>query len=383
MQTLAAYRRLYRARLRMALEAIEDHERGWRGPDTGLGGERVARGQHQIEHIMPRRWQVHWALPEGRTAADRDAILDTIGNLTLLTRRLNSKVSNGPWSGQGGKYVALQSHDVFMLNRQLLEQAKDGWDGEHIRARTEQLINVITEIWPVPEGHQSRTERIERRPTRKVELADLMAAGVLEEGATLYARRRRVAERTATVLSDGALDVDGSRYSTPSGASRAVSGISENGWRFRLVDPRSKRSLSDLWREYVDQRDVDVEDDESPDRADAPCALLAGCRLELHHQFGGYPAAVLHIDALGPGPLADLGGVQARSPVRARAAGWPPGSCRRRAGQHPRSGPGHPAAAWACPAFRSISYSAPSSPKRTVPSAALPSRSSMSRVCIF
>src|SRR5712692_1055446 len=68
LQTLAAYRRLSRARLRMVLEAIEDHERGWRGSATGLGGERVARGQYQIEHIMPRRWQVHWALPEGRTA---------------------------------------------------------------------------------------------------------------------------------------------------------------------------------------------------------------------------------------------------------------------------------------------------------------------------
>ena len=120
----------------------------------------------------------------------------------------------------------------------------------------------------MPEGHQSRTERIERRPTRKVELADLMAAGLLEEGATLYARRRRVAERTATVLSDGALDVDGIRYSTPSGASRAVSGTSENGWPFWLVDPKSKRSLTDLWREYVDQRDVDVEDDDSPDDED-------------------------------------------------------------------------------------------------------------------
>ena len=39
--------------------------------------------------------------------------------------------------------------------------------------------------------------------------------------------------------------------------------------------------------------------------------------------------------------------------------------------------------AWACSAFRSISYSVPSRPKRIVPSASLPSRSSMNRVCIF
>jgi hypothetical protein len=265
LRTLAAYRRLSRARLRMVLEAIEDYERGWHGPATGLGGERVARGKYAIEHIMPRRWVIHWALPVGRTAADRDPLIDTLGNLTLLTGRLNSKVSNGPWSGPGGKRAALHGHDVLMVNRQLLDQAKDGWDDDYIRARTERLVDVITEVWPVPEGHKSRTERIERRPARKVELADVMAAGLLEEGATLYARRRRVAGRTATVLPDGALDVDGVRYSTPSGASRAVSGTSGNGWWFWLTDPQTKRSLHDLWREYVDQRDVDVENDDTPD----------------------------------------------------------------------------------------------------------------------
>jgi hypothetical protein len=202
LRTLAAYRRLSRARLRMVLEAIEDHERGWRGTATGLGGERVARGKYAIEHIMPRWWPAHWALAEGRTAADRDPLINTIGNLTLLTGRLNSKVSNGPWSGSDGKYDALHSHDVLMLNRRLLEQAKDGWDDERIGARTKQLVDLITKVWPVPEGHKSRTERIEPRPMRKVELADLMVAGLLEEGTTLYARGLRVAERTATVLSD-------------------------------------------------------------------------------------------------------------------------------------------------------------------------------------
>ena len=183
----------------------------------------------------------------------------------MLTGRLNSKVSNGPWAGANGKRIALHSHDVLMLNRRLLEQGKDGWDDEHIRARAERLVDVITEVWPVPEGHKSRTERIERRPKRRVELADVISAGLLEEGATLYASRRRVAGRTATVLSDGALDVDGVRCSTPSGASYAVSGTSENGWWFWLVDPKCKRSLHDIWREYVDERDVDVEDEDTPD----------------------------------------------------------------------------------------------------------------------
>jgi hypothetical protein len=261
LHTLPVYRRLSRARLRMVLEAVEDHERGWRGQTEGLGGERVVRGTYTIEHVMPRRWHTHWALPEGQTTAHRDPLIDTIGNLTLLTGKLNSKVSNGPWQGDHGKCAALQDHDVLMLNRRLLEQAKDDWDDQCIRDRTEWFIDGIIEVWPVPEGHKSQVEHIERRPARRVELADIMAAGLLYEGATLYARGRRVAGRTATVLFDGAVDVDGVRYSTPSGAARAVSGTNVNGWWFWLLEPKSTRSLTDLWREYVDQRDVDAEDD--------------------------------------------------------------------------------------------------------------------------
>lgn len=43
-RTQAAYRRLSRGRLRMVLEAIENHYRGWHGNLTALGGERVTRG---------------------------------------------------------------------------------------------------------------------------------------------------------------------------------------------------------------------------------------------------------------------------------------------------------------------------------------------------
>jgi hypothetical protein len=221
-----------------------------------------------IEHIMPRHWQAHWALLESQTAADRDPLIDTIGNLTLLTGKLNSKVSNGPWAGEGGKRAALHGHDVLMLNRQLLGQAEDHWDDQRIRDRTEHLIDAIIKIWPVPEGLTSHVDRIERRPARRVELADIMAAGLLDEGATLYARGLRAAGRTAIVLFDGELDVDGVRHSTPSGAARAVTGTSVNGWWFWLLDPKSKRSLSDLWQEYIDQRDVDAEDDTTDNEED-------------------------------------------------------------------------------------------------------------------
>jgi hypothetical protein len=265
LSSMAAYRRLSRARLRMVLEAVEDYERGWRGSNTGLGGERVARGQYVIEHVMPRKWQPHWPLPPGQTSAGRDAIVDTLGNLTLLTGRLNSKISNAAWSVPHGKRDALQEHDVLILNRRLLAKAGDQWGDALIRERTEKLIDAITDVWPVPSGYKAQVEPSERRPVRKLEVSDLIGAGLLEEGVTLYARGRRAAGRMATVLSDGALDVDGVPHETPSGAARAVTGRNTNGWWFWLADSNSKRTLHDLWREYAEERGVDADDDDVAD----------------------------------------------------------------------------------------------------------------------
>jgi hypothetical protein len=259
LRALPAYRRLSRARARMVLEAIEDHERGWHDAATGLGGERIARGIYSIEHILPRRWKDHWPLPEGGSDEDRDGLVDTFGNLTLLTSKLNSSVSNGPWTGPEGKREALNQHCVLMLNRRLLDACVGGWNDDQIRSRTERLIDSILQIWPAPAGHRVAMTRAEHRPARKVELADLISAGMIEEGATLYARGRRPGGVTATVLPDGALEVRGVRYATPSGAAKATTGGSVNGWTFWLLDLKTKRTLKDLVQEYVDQRGVDAD----------------------------------------------------------------------------------------------------------------------------
>lgn len=266
LDTLPAYRRLSRGRLRMVLEAVEDHLRGWVGPKAGLGGERVARGQYAIEHLMPRKWHKHWPLTASvRTDAERDRFIHTLGNLTLLTGRLNSQVSNGPWSGDEGKRKALKAHDVLMLNRAL---DVDTWTDESIRARTSSLVEAIIEIWPVPEGHRSGNGREVERPRRRIELIDLIGAGLLAPGTTLYAGRKSLHGRAAVVLSDGRLDVDGDLFDSPSGAARAISGSTENGWHFFRTDEARKKKLVLLWRQYVEQLAVNVDDDVTADEDD-------------------------------------------------------------------------------------------------------------------
>ena len=104
---------------------------------------------------MPRKWHTYWPVEAKAGEADRDHIIHTFGNLTLLTSKLNSKVSNGPWLGIAGKREALEAHDVLLLNRELLKKAGDQWSDDGIRVRTHEFARVIEEIWPVPQGHRS------------------------------------------------------------------------------------------------------------------------------------------------------------------------------------------------------------------------------------
>src|SRR5690606_4262563 len=103
----------------------------------------------------------------------RDALIHTVGNLTLLTSKLNSKVSNGPWLGENGKRRGLEAHDVLFLNRKLVKAARDQWTDSAIRARSDEVANAIVEIWPVPEGHRSNFSHEQVRQKHRVDLSDL------------------------------------------------------------------------------------------------------------------------------------------------------------------------------------------------------------------
>jgi GNAT superfamily N-acetyltransferase len=265
---LPAYRRIGRGRLRMVLEAIEDELRGWKGGKSGLGGERVPRAKYSIEHVLPRKWQKHWPLPPGGTEADRDAWVHTLGNLTLLTGKLNGKVSNGPWLGDDGKLHALQQHDVLLLNRKLVTAHPSDWAEATIRSRTQEMIDAILAIWPVPAGHRSTFRPEPRAFPRRLDLADLIAAGVLTAGMTLWPRARKHAQRTATLLADGQIDIDGVLFQSPSEAGKALNGGPVNGWWFFLIDRETKKSLKTVRRDYLEQlqeADDEVEGDDEDD----------------------------------------------------------------------------------------------------------------------
>jgi hypothetical protein len=266
--SLLAYRRLGRGRLRMVLEAVEDNLRGWEGVRQGLGGERVARGKFAIEHVMPRKWHSFWPIQDSEGESARDGIIHTLGNLTLLTGKLNSKVSNGAWPGSSGKRAALEAHDVLLLNRELLKEAGEQWTDDAIRCRTQELIKLIVQIWAVPPNHRSGFSSDKPRARKKVDLSDLIAGGALEPGMSLFPRRKKYSHRVATLLPDGKVEVDSVAFQRPSDAAIAITGKRTNGWWFFLTDQLSERSLRTVRRDYVDAMAVDSDDDEQDEEGE-------------------------------------------------------------------------------------------------------------------
>ena len=259
LRQLLVYRKLRRPRIRMVLEAIEDYRRGWRSGREGLGGSRVLRGKYAIEHVLPVKWQRTWPLEVDVTEAERDRLAHTIGNLTLLTGRLNSGVSNGPWAD---KAEGLRQHDVLILNRDLLQAGKEGWTHDQIRRRTDEMIENILSIWPAPEGHISNFANAEERPRQRIQISDLIGAGLLNPGQQLFPAQRKFQDQAVTVLADGRLEVNGQQHETPSGAIRQIVGPNRNGWWYLFVDTSSKKRLSDLWHEYVELTDADADESE-------------------------------------------------------------------------------------------------------------------------
>jgi len=91
--------------------------------------QRVTRDRLAIEHLLPQQWETHWPVGTDPTAkAQRSQSVHLIGNLTLLTGRLNTKISHGPWAGEPGKWAALEKHDVLLLNRHVRQLGATGWN---------------------------------------------------------------------------------------------------------------------------------------------------------------------------------------------------------------------------------------------------------------
>jgi uncharacterized protein with ParB-like and HNH nuclease domain len=117
--------------------------------------------QPSVEHIMPQNWAQHWLLPDGSKGMDflemhvgapddarviatrrRDAAVQTLGNMTVLSLALNTSQSNLPWD-QKRKEMAI--HSLLPINQVVLDLPV--WDEATILARCEDLFGRALTVW--------------------------------------------------------------------------------------------------------------------------------------------------------------------------------------------------------------------------------------------
>lgn len=138
--------------------------------------------QLTLEHIMPKSWAEHWQLPtpDGpmlhkslfseqvqqdnelwwefaspedlakptyekafELAQERDKALHSIGNLTVVTQRLNSSLSKRSFTL---KKESLFGNSTLLMNRKIAGQ--DNWDVGQIAEREEEIANRFLQLWP-------------------------------------------------------------------------------------------------------------------------------------------------------------------------------------------------------------------------------------------
>jgi hypothetical protein len=154
------YSRLVRRSLRILLEALEDELRTDHTEQLTVPVGEQAGAKLTIEHVMPQSWRDNWPPLEDDASegADRDELVHTLGNLTIVTARLNPTLGNMAWAE---KRQWLGEHSLLRLTHGTLLSAPPNttisdwattWDEHRIRARGKYLASLSLAIWPHAEG---------------------------------------------------------------------------------------------------------------------------------------------------------------------------------------------------------------------------------------
>lgn len=120
-----------------------------------------------VEHIYPQT-------PEGDKWINHAAIINRLGNLTLLSKRLNTSVKNADFATK--KEKAYKDSDVLMTQELL---AYEDWDAESIDVRQQALSEFAFGIWSFPgEENPAPAEKVAAEPGSHAEVADGAMGGL-------------------------------------------------------------------------------------------------------------------------------------------------------------------------------------------------------------
>lgn len=143
---------------------------------------------YTLEHVMPVKWDKYWSevpvLDEQGKAMDKDnpdrisertKAISNLGNMILLTSKLNSALNNREFSikvNGDGKHSGYSAYGSLLLTKEVVDIYPNQWNEVAIKNRCDNLFKDIVNIWPdyyseLPSTHsntQSADELCETDP---------------------------------------------------------------------------------------------------------------------------------------------------------------------------------------------------------------------------
>ncbi|MEE1126828.1 MAG: DUF262 domain-containing HNH endonuclease family protein [Acutalibacteraceae bacterium] len=125
---------------------------------------------YQLEHIMPQSWEENWSIRDCPVYYDENKVEDVeeatkirkksirkIGNMTLLTAKLNDRISNSSFNDKvEGRIIRGKFEPGIKQNSSLRITVEDvvnesEWNESKITARTKKISDLFEKVWPIPQ----------------------------------------------------------------------------------------------------------------------------------------------------------------------------------------------------------------------------------------
>ncbi len=121
----------------------------------------------ELEHIMPQKWNEHWklsdlpvldengeVLPEDLAEQERKQAIYEIGNMTLLTSKMNKTLQNYSFYDKVNGAVidkkerpGMKQYASLSISKEVIQLEPPVWNEEQIHKRTARLTKEIEQIW--------------------------------------------------------------------------------------------------------------------------------------------------------------------------------------------------------------------------------------------
>lgn len=103
--------------------------------------------KYTLEHIMPRKWEANWGQPQV-SEEERNRAICRIGNLALVTQKLNTAMTNSAWVDKRPLLQEYAQGIATMATCLTLQE----WNEEDIDKRADELCKLMKNAWPLPNG---------------------------------------------------------------------------------------------------------------------------------------------------------------------------------------------------------------------------------------